>query len=150
MNSADLLMAPRRLGRVAEALDAILRDASQTEIARGLGVAVSTVGRRGADLSGWPANDLLHLAAADADLRAAVVAAIGGWDERPGDAVAAPAHALEIVGSLGETLAAISRALRDGKITAQEARTLDARLKSLAEPISALRADLSRIYGPAR
>lgn len=130
--------------RIAEALTAHLAQRSQREIADDLGVAGTTVGRRGDDLTSWPALDLLALALVDADLRQAIGDYLGGDAGPQGDARRAPATLLADIAHGAELISAEAAALK-GPLTGPTAGAALSLAKARILSLRQLTADLQEV-----
>lgn len=134
-------------------LVAALRESIESEPSRALGARLgidgTTVLRRGADLSAWSARDLLDLAASDSALAEALAAAaLGQLVAGPqGSRLSVVADLLARSAAAGETVAAISGVLADGRVTADEARALLATLRARRGIDQQVEADLLAIIG---
>lgn len=139
---------PLVLSRAAEAVDAILMQSPQVEIARQVGVAHSTIPRRGSDLSQWPVRDLLVLAAHHQPLRQA----LASWT-RPdlnGPSLLLEAHCREAVQAMGVQIGTIMARLDDGYLDTREAAATDDELARIQAKIAELRDELAQRIKAAR
>lgn len=140
---------PSLRAAVALALAELLGRVSHAEVGRWLGVVQTTITRRGEDLRGWPADDLLRLAAHDPDMALALArCATGVAGERP-EPVRAIGELLAEVEAGGELTREIGATLRDGRVHPGEARRLRKLIESRQRAESALLVDLKAIEGGA-
>lgn len=107
--------------RLAEALAVVLNKHAPVDLARQLGVAPTTITRRGDDPRAW-FGDGLDLASAHPPLAEAVRAFIDGDIGVRGEAVKAVGALVREMREDGEMVAAIARTLEDGRVSKDEAR----------------------------
>jgi hypothetical protein len=138
---------PALRAEVAVALTALLARVPHTEVGRCLGVAGTTITRRGEDLRSWPADDLLRLAAHDADLALALSRCGTGVEAEEPQPVRAVASLLDEVEAGGELTREIASVLRDGRVTVAEAKTLRLLLTARQRAEHQLLRDLAAIEG---
>lgn len=136
-------------GCIAAALSDTVEDKGQRVIGRATGHAGSTISRWGADLNSWSAAAMLSVAMQDNRLRDVIVAALGG-EVVSGTQSAAVGDAGRAIGAMGDAVAKLAAALRDGRITASEAKTGRAALRAVQAAVKRLDADLSEITGGAQ
>jgi hypothetical protein len=131
---------------VAQALADLLVRVAHSEVGRWLGVAQTTISRRGEDLRAWPADDLLRLCAHDAPLAEALVrCGTGGPEWQQAEPVRAVSELLAEVEAGGGLAAEIARTLTDGKIRPAEAKALRLRVEQRQRAERALLIDLRAI-----
>lgn len=143
-------MSDRMLrARVAEALTDLLTRASHRALAMRLGIAGTTVDRRGSDIQQWPAGDLLSLAAEDAELRAAVIAWMNGTPALriAGEALSAASDATSSMCEAGGLIQELAADLNDGRIDRAEARRAIEKIDGVTASLGRLRADCSALLG---
>ena len=137
--------------RIAHELGELLETVPLRQLGARLGIAGTTVARRGADLEQWPARDLIELAATHPPLALALVACMRGEDRpetgRPTRAISA---LLAEMREDGELVATISAALADGRISPAEARDIAGRLRARRDHVDRLLLDLDALSGAAR
>jgi hypothetical protein len=132
---------------VASALAHLLARTSAAEAGRWLGVADTTITRRGDDLRTWPADDLLRLSGHDADLAQALARCGSGVEaEQPEPVRAIPALLAEIE-SGGELTREIAAVLRDNRVSSTEARRLRKLIEARHAEEHTLLVDLAAIEG---
>ncbi|MEY2855643.1 MAG: hypothetical protein RL030_2775 [Pseudomonadota bacterium] len=103
---------------------AYLADHSSRAVGDLLGLANSTVLRRGADLREWPADELLHLIRRDDGLRLATLSYLTG-DAASGDARRVDEGLVESLAALGGLISQAADSLRgDRHCNLDEARRL--------------------------
>lgn len=115
---------PALRARIAEALGRFLAENGDAATGRLLGIAGSTVSRRGADLRMWPADELLVLAGRDAALSAAIVGCATGEAQASGHPVAVMGDLIQAISDSGRLTQVIAEAMRDGRCTADEASAI--------------------------
>jgi hypothetical protein len=115
---------PALRARISEALERYLGDLSSRAVGERLGIACTTVQRRGSDLRAWPADELLHLTTRDESLRTAVICYLAG-ELASGDAGRVDAGLVESLAALGTLISQAADALRgDHHCNLDEARRL--------------------------
>lgn len=134
---------------IAGALAETVEVSGQRVIGAQTGHAGSTISRWGNDLNSWSAAALLAVAMHDARLREVIVAGLGG-EVVSGTQSAAVGDAGRAIGAMGDAVAKLAAALRDGRITASEAKTGRAALRAVQAAVKRLDADLSEITGGAQ
>lgn len=128
--------------RICSALEHYLAEKSQAEIASILGVAATTVGRRGPEISMWPAPDLLALAIEDTAIADALRAFLDGEEEPTGEAIRVHGELVQEIADSSQLHIKIANAIGDGRVTPAEARELLAALEQRANHEAVLRRDL--------
>jgi hypothetical protein len=132
---------------VAVALAALLVRVPHTEIGRWLGVAGTTITRRGEDLRSWPSDDLLRLAAHSADVATALYLCGSGIETDTPEPVRVVGELLAQVEAGGELMREIAAALRDNRVNAAEARRLRQLITARHRDERTLLGDLAAIEG---
>lgn len=138
---------PQLRAAVAVALAALLGRVQHTEVGRWLGLAQTTVSRRGEDLRNWPADDVLRLAAHDDDMALAVSRCGTGVEDDAPEPVRAIGELLAEVESGAELTREIARTLRDGRVRPGEAQALRRLIIARQRAESKLLSDLAAIEG---
>ncbi len=133
--------------RIAHALADFLDSNSASHVAGLLGVATSTIIRRGNDLSIWPFADLLQLAAGCQALAIAITSYLQG-DVRSGDGIRLQGDLIAEISADASVNSRIAEALTDGRVTKQEAILVrDAISKRRLHEDEQLLPDLSDLIG---
>lgn len=127
--------------RIADALDALLRERSHRQLGEELGIAGTTVDRRGGEIDNWPLRHGLRLARGDAALRATVLDYLREV-EPEGSAVRAVEHATESMGRAGGLIAGLAEALRDQRVDSVEAAVLRKQVADVQAALKRLDSDL--------
>lgn len=135
---------PRLLARIAASLGELLAEYSQAYHGEMLGVAATTIGRRGDELSQWPASDLLILAAAHPVLAEAIVTYCKG-ESKQGEAVSLVGDLHQLLGQCGRLLTEASEILRDGKVTPDEAKRLRGIIRVIRDMLTCVESDLEAV-----
>jgi len=138
---------PSLRAAVALALAELLGRVPHAEVGRWLGVAGTTITRRGDDLHGWPADDVLRLAAHDDDLALALSRCGTGVASEQPQPVRAVGELLAEIESGGELAREIGATLRDGRVRPDEARRLRRLIQGRQRTEASLLADLRAIEG---
>jgi hypothetical protein len=115
---------PALRARISDALEVLLGGLSSRAVGDLLGIASTTVLRRGADLREWPADELLHLTRRDDALRSALLVYLTG-DRESGDARHVDEALVESLAALGGLISQTAEALKGDRHCSQaEARRL--------------------------
>lgn len=128
--------------RIAEELGEVLQVESHRAIGAELGVAGTTIDRRGAELPTWPATDLLALAVSREHLRQAVLAYLVG-DQPEADPMRAETSARQAAQGMCSEAARLLALLDDGRISPSEAGEAIAEVDLLLARLQRLRGDLA-------
>lgn len=115
---------PALRARIAEALANVLVSEAHEAIGRMLGLAGTTVTRRGDDPRVWGLIDGLDLALQHPPLADALVTYVRGEERTIGEAVRAIGALITELQRHGQVVSAMAGALSDGRIDATEARAL--------------------------
>lgn len=111
--------------QVAEALGHVMMTVAARALGRAVGHEGHTLSARGTDLGKWPSLDLLLVAADHDDLRQSLIACLMGTDAPPiGEPTQAIPEILESIDSAAEQQRMAVQILRDGRVSAGEARAL--------------------------
>jgi hypothetical protein len=123
---------------------AVLDQGGNRATGRLVGRPETCIRRYGANPQAWPADALLHLAAAHPDLRRAVVAFISPdhKSQEGGQSVSAESDARSAVAEMGAQISGLMTDLRDGRMAPQEARKRAPEIEALIESLETLRLDL--------
>jgi hypothetical protein len=134
---------------LARALAETLADHSHRSLGDVLGVAGTTIDRRGADLHAWPLSEAVDLAWHDSTLREAFRAV---FVEAPasGSALAAPSDLRDLCAEAAGSIQAVLLALKDGRIIAAEATHILNRVCSMERSIRKAKADLKALLEASR
>lgn len=132
---------------VASALSQLLARTSAAEAGRWLGVADTTITRRGDDLRTWPADDLLRLGGHDADLALALSRCGSGVESASAEPMRAIPALLSEIESGGELTREIAAVLRDGRVKPAEARRLRKLIEARHHEEHTLLVDMAAIEG---
>ena len=135
---------------IASSLSDVLADHSQRVLADHLGVAGTTIMRRGEDLAQWPATDLLKLAVLHVDLGESVVTYLRGDAQPQGEAVAVIGDLHQMLSDSAALIGQTSAALSDGIVTRDEARALCATITTMQAHLEQLHRDLAAVVGGGR
>lgn len=143
--------APGMTGRsafraqIASEIQRLLDDQGFRRIGELTGHSASTAHRRGADLNQWSFAEVMEMAAADAGIAEAIAAELEGAAPQPGTV-------LTIVGDLAADLTdgagvtqKIAHAIKDSRVTREEALAIEAALDLQDKHRADLRANLTAI-----
>ena len=127
---------------IAHALEQLLLNSPHTAIAEKIGVAGTTISRRGDDLQNWPASDLLLLATTNDQLCQALLRYLQGDRPQRGSSFALVGDLHALLAELGQLLIDASEALRDGRVTREEGMRLRGIVRGVVVRLGQVEADL--------